>query len=574
MPDPTTPVLTEPMVDAITIVLDPAITAKPWRVARRRLTTALRRTLAQPAKGWRVRRVPYTEELVYDLLPPGELPLPASDAWDLTYTLRELPDIQDAEPSFALIQDAFIPPADPTEVPRAAAMAAPTDADPCADDDAPASVNPNDVDWSARLVDAPCAWRLEPPAEGKTRGEGIRIGHPDSGYLDHIDLTGEPDGEPSRVRTDLAFDFVDHDRVAEDPDGQHGLSTGSVIMSSDRTGQIMGIAPAAELVPLRVTKPRLGFIPAPILFDSGARALRDAIRYATFQADCHVISISLGWFWNRSLHSAIREAEANNVIICAAAGNHTRIVVWPAAYAEVIAAGGCNAARVPWDGSAAGSRVDVSGPAEQVWVPAFTEDGAQSSRQSSGTSFAVATLAGVAALWLAYHGRDALLARYGGDVTLTDVFRRVLASSSDDFSVDTHGRYGVGIVNARRALTTPLPSFADMRGAVAMQPLASPAPSTPVSEIAALFPDISEAQLRQWLAGQLHVPPDDLDDRVAGYEEEIIFQLVTNPGLRDQLASPPAAPKSAAAEAMSTPIPETPLPTEQLSQRLQARLRE
>ncbi len=569
MSDSNAPTLTEPVVEAITIVLDPTITAKPWRVARRRLTTALRTTTRQPVRGWRVRRVPYTDKIAYDLLPPDKCPLTAADAWDLTYALRDLPDVRDAEPSFALIQDAFMPPADPAEAP--VAMALPADIDPCADDDAPASLNPNDVDWSARLVDAPCAWRLDPPPEGRTRGEGIRIGHPDSGYLDHVDLTTEPDGLPTRVRADLAYDFVDRDRAARNQDGQHGLSTGAVIMSSDRTGRIMGIAPAAELVPLRVTKPRFGVIPAPILFDSGARALRDAIGYATFQADCHVISISLGWFWNRSLHNAIREAEANNVIVCAAAGNYTHLVVWPAAYAEVIAVGGCNAAREPWNGSAYGRSVDISGPAERVWVPGFTEIGAQAPHQSNGTSFAVATLAGVAALWLAYHGRETLLARYGDAFTLTDLFRYVLARSSDDFAVDVGGRYGVGIVNARRALSTPLPSMDELYGAVSALPLAAPAPTTPVSEIAALFPEISEDRLRHWLAHQLGVPPADLDDRIAGYEEEIIFQLVTDPGLRDQLIAPVPTPDGAAVP-LASPAPATPLPTQQLSRRLQSQL--
>ena len=50
----------------------------------------------------------------------------------------------------------------------------------------------------------------------------------------------------------------------------------------------------------------------------------------------------------------------------------------------------------PW-----GRAVDVSGPAEDVWVPSFTRDRVEAPAQSKGTSFAVATVAGVAALWLA-----------------------------------------------------------------------------------------------------------------------------------------------------------------------------
>lgn len=576
MTEPTNLPLTQPIAEAITVVLDPAITAKPWRVARRRLTTALRTTLGRQATGWRVRRVPYTEEIVYDLLPPDKPQLKVDEAWDLTYALEALPDVRDAEPSFATIQDAYMPAPDPAQQPAPApAFAAARGVDPCADDAAPAAVNPNEVDWSPRLVDAPCAWRVEPMTTGKARGAGVRVGHPDSGYRRHTELLAEPGGGPTRVLTELEYDFVDRNRSAVNKDGQHGLSTGSVIMSSDHTGRIVGIAPEAELVPLRVTKPRFGFIPAPILFDSGARALRDAIRYATFQTKCHVISISLGWFWNRSLHSAIREAEAGNVIVCAAAGNYTHLVAWPAAYREVIAVGGCNAARKPWDGSAHGRLVNVSGPAEKVWVPSTAEGGAElPPHQSSGTSFAVATLAGVAALWLAHHGRKALLERYEGIYTLTDVFRYVLDRSSDEFAEPVGDRYGVGIVNARRALTTPLPSVTEMRAAAPAAPraAAAPAPSSPVAAIATLFPDISEDQLRPWLAQTLNVQADELDARVAGFEEEIIFQIMTNPALRDQLVAAAPSPRGAAAAPQAAPAQDTALPTEQLSKRLRSRL--
>ncbi len=564
--------LTEPVFEAITILLEPGIDARPWRVARSRLTTALRVALEEPATGWRVRRVPYTEEIVYDLLPPADTRISADEAWELTYALRELPDVLEAEPSFALLQDARIPPADPAEQPLApAGLAAPGGIDPCADDQPPATVNPAEVDWSPRLVDALCAWGVESPPGGKQRGEGIRVGHPDSGFLYHTDLFAEPNNAPTRVQSALQYDFVDRDRAAENPDGQHGLSTGSFIMSSERTGSITGIAPGAEIVPLRVTKPRFGIIPAPILFDSGARALRDAIRYATFSAGCHVISISLGWFWNRSLHAAVREAAANNVIVCAAAGNYTRFVVWPAAYPEAIAVGGCNALRLPWSGSAQGPLVAVSGPAEDVWVASFTPEGLEAPRTTSGTSFAVATVAGVAALWLAHHGREALLARYGGLYTLSDVFRAVLQRSADPFAIDTGNRYGAGIVNARRALTTPLPTVDELR-VQALQAAALPAPTTPTAAIAALFPDISEAQLRGWLSDKLDVPADEVDDRIAGFEEEIIFQIMTDPALRSELAAPVPPESGAAPMPQATPRSAAPLPAGRLSPRLRGRL--
>lgn len=570
--------LTQPIFENITITLSPA-TGSPGRVARRRLTTALRQTLHRSVNGWRVRRVPGSSNLTYDLLPPTGQTLAVDEAWNLTYALAALPNIQDAEPSFALLQD-VTPVIAPEVVPAIEARSLPPPAG-AADDQAPATVDPALVDWSVRLVNAPGAWQLEPPpappgfSPGERRGKGIRIGHPDSGYRRHPDLFEEPPGALLRILTAIEKDFVDSNQpTVENTDGSHGLSTSGVIMSSDVTGRIVGIAPAAELVPLRVSKSRLGgLIPSPILFGSGARALRDAIRYAANEAQCHVISISLGWFANRSLHEALQEAVANNVIVCAAAGNYTGILVWPAAYPEAIAVAGCNAQRQIWSGSARGDKVAVSGPAENVWVAAFTAAGAPGQAQNSGTSFAVATVAGVAALWLAYHGRAALLQRYQGEFTLSDVFRFVLGRSSDPFAVPVGNNFGAGIVNARRVLQTPLPSLADLQTAMpaAVRALAVPVVMSPVAQIAAVFPHVPQAELRARLAALMNVPESELDTRLLGVEDEVIFHFVTDPALRTQLAIAEAA----EATRGLTPIPASPTPSlaaNPLSDRLRSRL--
>ncbi len=438
--------------------------------------------------------------------------------------------------------------------------------------------------WSIRLIDVPCAWQLTPPPpqpgfeQGKIKGEGVRIGHPDSGYLHHIDYFTLPNNPPRRVRTDLEKDYVDGALPALNVDGDHGLSTGSLIMSSNVTGNVNGVAPEAEIVPLRVTERRAG-LPAPILFWSGARALRKAIAYATNKADCHVISISLGWFRNRSLHWAIKDAESKNVIVCAAAGNYTVIVAWPAAYAEVIAVAGCDSQRQKWGPSASGPEVAVSGPAEAVWVPTASSVQKPDPHQSNGTSFAVATVAGVAALWLAYHGRDFLLDRYRGKATLSQVFRYVLNASSDPFSEPVGNGFGAGIVNARRALLTPLPSSADLQAVASAAPaaLAAPAPASPVDDIADAFPDIPEDALRIWLAAKLDVAPNELDQRIVGMEDELIFHIATNPALRAELASRGRVAASGSPVAMATPAPGSAssglsFSTDQFSDQLQSQI--
>jgi len=551
--------LAQPICEAINLVLPASVGRDPGRAARQRLGAALRATFDVRITGWHVRRVPGKDRLEYDIMPPAEGALSVDDAWNLSYALAELPDVVSAEPAFRVTQDAapvVAPTATPTG-PIPTPAAAPK-FENCADDQAPVSLNPNQIDWSPRLVDAPCAWQLAPPppapgfAAGQRRGQNIRVGHPDSGYRRHPDLFGELPGQPVRVLTNLERDFVDNYKVAENPAGGHGLNTAGVLMSSDLTGFIVGVAPAAQIVPLRVTKPRLG-IPAPVLFESGIRALRDAIRYAVDEAGCQVISISLGWFGNGSLHNAVREAEAKNVIVCAASGNYVPIVVWPAAYAEVIAVAGCDAQRRPWPGASTGPQVDVSGPAAHVWVAGFSAHQLPSAAQSDGTSFATATVAGIAALWLAYHGRDYLLHRYHGEFTLTNVFRYILGVSSDSFAVAANG-YGVGIVNARRVLTTPLPAITDLQAAA---PLFAAAPSlhSPVDTIAAVFPQVPRDVLRMRLARLLQIPEAELDTRLVGVEDEVLFQVATNPAVRDQLSAPAPSAEAYGIAPASTPAP-------------------
>ena len=82
-------------------------------------------------------------------------------------------------------------------------------------------------------------------------------------------------------------------------DGSHGLATASVIMSYEPKNsgpspldEITGVAPRADIVPMRVAKVR-PIIPTPVLLRSGMIRLRRAIDYGVKEAGCHVFSISL-----------------------------------------------------------------------------------------------------------------------------------------------------------------------------------------------------------------------------------------------------------------------------------------
>ena len=75
---------------------------------------------------------------------------------------------------------------------------------------------------------------------------------------------------------------------------------------------------------------------------------------------------------------------------------------------------------------------------------------------SSGTSYATANAAGVAALWLAHHDRSALVQQAANSgITLQDMFRAALMNSARQPRVWNPIMFGAGIINAERLLATP-----------------------------------------------------------------------------------------------------------------------
>lgn len=297
-------------------------------------------------------------------------------------------------------------------------------------------------DWHLRAMKVPEAWLLFDG--GLASVADIRIGHPDSGR--------KVSKEAPPIKWQYDFIQDDGDALDEFEDG-HGLATASVFGSPDNRSEdphsVTGVAPGVGWMPLRVSRTHW-FVPSPVLFGSGVRRLTRAIdRAVDEKAD--VISISLGWLGNEGLHRAIQRAVKNNVIVIAAAGNYTGpIVVWPARYEEVIAMAASGPDGTPWQWSAHGDAVDVTAPGHQVWVA-----GLEGGRPGSGTSFAVANVAGLAALWLAHHGKNQLIAKYPG-VPLQDLFRAALTKTAVKTPKLPKKGYGAGHVNAHACLMATL----------------------------------------------------------------------------------------------------------------------
>jgi len=516
--EPTEPMLLEP-VPPETVVFQ----ALTFRLASTVLepSVEIANRVMQEVTGNRVWIVNQVERpmpaapIIFDAVYHGQETITSGEAWGLTRKLRAHEAVESAEPGFivpmegvfeqgereigALAQErAYIPQVWASHL----------------------SVTEDKYRWSLEQIGAEEAWALTPSSGGKRKGEGIRIGHPDSGYKRHHEL------DQDRINTDLAKDYWEGD---SDPEvkppktgGDHGLGTASVFMSGE-LGKVAGSAPLAELLPLRVAKSW------PILTFSQT-ALRDAI-YSAVANGCQVISISLGGLPNDEVHAAIKVAVSNGVIVLAAAGNVWPWVVYPAAYDEVIAVAACNIERKPFFYSSRGSQVDVTAPGESVWK-AVKISGTEDVKRGKGTSFAVATVAGVAALWLAHHGYDNLESRYTKQ-NIVAVFRDMMINHGCLVSqyLDP-GKFGAGIINAEKLLKALLPATAPPRRVATTPSGVNPVAAKMFRQLMNLFEDVPVETLKAKLVELLDTDEQQLPDILSQVGEELAFHFMIDPQLR------------------------------------------
>ncbi|MGH8027589.1 MAG: S8 family peptidase [Pseudoxanthomonas sp.] len=364
---------------------------------------------------------------------------PQGNPWDSANALRERGGFLQVEPDS---EDTLV------EAQKRSAVAA------CLGDNGIAA--PSNPAWSldAEHMAVEAARKLTPPAGGKTLGEGVRICHPDSGWTDHVDL------DSGRIDRSSTLNLMEGGNDAHDPLGYsgnpgHGTKTGSVLISAGgfdangnttAPGRIDGLAPKATLVPIRTFNSVIR-----VLDSNTARAVRHATR-----AQCDVISMSLGGRAFFGLERAINDAVRRDIIVVNAAGNCIGMVVAPASYDNAIAVGATNADNKPWKGSSKGRAVDISAPGEDVYVAdAVVGSTGIESSPGNGTSFATAAVAGAAASWIAFHGRDRIKAAQGS-LTRRDLFVQSMQASARVPQRWDAGRYGAGILNLERLLRQPL----------------------------------------------------------------------------------------------------------------------
>ena len=499
-------VLSHPTFDAITVEMSSSSDEQ----ARAALAAAIHSVFGDGQADWDVQQVHPTFPNSFDLIPPDNHTISVKQGFALQYALERQPNVEYAEAMFETYQ---------TDIPEGALLregvisaeeAVSRSMIKISDDIHELTAVERNPMWVHEMVRTDQVW-------GLTTGAGVRVGHPDSGYIPHSEF------DDDRVLHNLEKDFIDNDDDAvnrEKRGGNHGLGTGSALMSGMGKFNemdemyVIGTAPDANIVPMRIT--RKG--PPVFLKRSGPRRVREAILHA-IDNNCEVVSMSLGGVGHYLLRRALKKAVEANMLVLAAAGNVVPFVVWPALYPEVIAVAACTAEGEKWSLSSFGPSVEITAPGHNVWRAYFREvvggDDAPSVAPSSGTSFAVALTSGIACLWLAHHGRQALIDKYRPDnLPLQTVFRYLLKKTANPDLPKERGRnFGAGLVDAEALLAAELPTAAQVR-----------ADEEAAARSISAEPDIIPRSLATSTA---------IDDDVA---DELRFHIVTTPTLRRRMA--------------------------------------
>ncbi len=315
-----------------------------------------------------------------------------------------------------------------------------------------------------RQVSAPPAWDIT------TGDAGVIVAIIDSGITAHPDLDD---------RVVDGYDFVSHPGRGADGDGRdpdptdmgdqvassglstwHGTNVAGVVAATQDNGVfISGVAPGVSIMPLRVIGGGGGTVSDSvdaILYAAGLFETHDGMQLST---PVDVINLSLGsTTFSSDLRDACNRAEAEGVIVVAAAGNDGGAVNYPAAFASVIAVGACDERNDVTSYSSRGPEIEVVAPggvyahdlSGDGWVdviPTTSPDATLEPQHPSvigvaGTSVSAPLVAGAAALLRSL------------DSTLTPAQVRVYLQVSA-FDLETTGRddaSGHGLLQVHRAL--------------------------------------------------------------------------------------------------------------------------
>ena len=279
--------------------------------------------------------------------------------------------------------------------------------------------------WHLKTLNVAGAWAY-------STGAGVTVAVIDSGVdSDHVDLEGQ-------VLPGL--DLVDAKGDADTDLVGHGTTVSAIIAGKDDDRGVVGIAPQAKILPVRVLDQENRY--------DDAKVVAEGVRWAVDKG-ARVINLSLGGSGSSSaLAAALDYAFAKDVVVVACTGNASASAstgVWyPAREPGVLAVAGLerDGDRL-WSGSITGKETVVTAPATQLI--GARPDGYW---KVQGTSFAAPMVSGLAAL---------IRSRWP-DMPAAEVVNRIIKTAQDRGPTGRDSQYGFGMIDPTQALTAVVPA--------------------------------------------------------------------------------------------------------------------
>jgi subtilisin family serine protease len=265
-------------------------------------------------------------------------------------------------------------------------------------------------------------------SDRSTWGAGVKIAVLDSGIVAHSALPG--------FTTSIAITPYPEDLTQT---RGHGTAVASLIAGNDPAAP--GIAPAAELISVRVTD-ESGQADA---FDLAAGIL------AAVDAGAQIINCSMGTTVDNPLiEEAVLFARDHGVLIVAAAGNSEQAEAsYPAAYPSVISVGAVDARGEHLNFSNYGTYLSLTAPGYEV----NTAWPGNAYAKMSGTSVSAPLVTGSIAATMSN----------GNGVTMTaSAAAEIIMNQADEAGIPgPDSEYGMGILNLGRVMNRNTPNLVD-----------------------------------------------------------------------------------------------------------------
>jgi membrane-anchored mycosin MYCP len=232
-----------------------------------------------------------------------------------------------------------------------------------------------------------------------------------------------------------------------DCDGSGTFVAGLIAARPDPRTSVVGVAPAAELLPVRVTQTQANRTTA-----ADPDVLAAGIRYAVGQG-AKVLVIYDAAADSPGLRAAVASAVEKEVIVVAG-GRSDRtaqagslIRRYPCGYPEVVGVAGVRADETPVEGSCTGRDVDLAAPGAGLISTAAGTQGrlGHVTLGDQAPGLATGYVAGAAALVLRYEPR----------LTARQVVQRLTSTATRPASGTRDDRFGWGVVDPYAAVARP-----------------------------------------------------------------------------------------------------------------------